>query len=177
MSEQENYEPEPLGPMTEQDADDYLKERNLLEHEIATLKAQLEEKLSHPRGLLFGLTSRHEHRLEQYVRAEAERTGRRTFPLWHGTCRLTKTGGRPVIEDEHAAVDYAEANGYERFLNPMSIRKGEYQKFAAEVLKKQGELLPGCELESERDSFSVSFKTKETDGLPDDGLPDEESGL
>lgn len=154
-------EPDALGPMTREEAEDYLRQRNHLEHEIATIKAQADAMLSPVRAELNRLNFLHEHRLEKFIRDEAEATGKKTFPFWSGTCRLRKSGGTLKITDESAAMDYAMDSGWTDAFSEV-FNKSAYKERALHALDDSGEVIPGVEIEPEGQSFSVSFKTKET---------------
>lgn len=136
------YQAEPLGPITPQEIEEYLEERNHLEHQIATIKNQAAAMISPLASRLNEINARDEQRAEVYARDEYRKDPKKkTHNFWNGTLKLTKAGGNVVLKDERQALEYAHRHSLEWLVSPPSIRLGEYQKYATQQMKTTGKMI------------------------------------
>jgi hypothetical protein len=152
----------PSEPLTKEQIELYLHQKNHLEHQIATIQAQAEAMIAPLKSALAKAKWHYEGRLELMLREKHKADGTKKIVYWNGTALLTKCGGWPKVTDSEKAVKYALEQGRKDLVIPASIAVGEYKKYAKQKYQETKEVIPGTELEPVRQSFSISAgKAKE----------------
>lgn len=135
----------------------YLRKRRHIESDIATIKAQAEQMQSPLHSKLHQLEFRWKDRIEEYIRQKAYEEDKKTLAFWGGTFRLRTNAGGAKVTDSDAALRYAMENELHTMLSEPQLRLAEYRKYAEQLLRDEGELLPGVEVTEPSDSMSLKI--------------------
>lgn len=126
-----------------------------LESRKAAAKAQAAVILRQIESDEAALHARFDAELQSWATQEIQRRGgrRKSVATLQGTLKFTTVPARLAITDESLATEAAIT------LNIVSTKPdlAAYRKRAEDALEATGEILPGCALTEERESFSIKF--------------------
>lgn len=152
----------------------YLTAQHRLQHELEVLKAQYEQKRSPYMNELNQLEFQMANRIEEYCVNKMRGEGKKTFAFWSGTATIRRYAPRLDLVSDEEAIAYLRENGFEHMMN-QSVRKSDFLRYANDLMKDSGELVPGVELTPEKEMFNLRAGAKKEvpDGLgeldPDSG--------
>jgi len=101
-----------------------------------------------------GLKFRFENQVIAWTRNQVEGSRRKSVQTLQGTVGFRKVPSRVVIDDTGKALSFAADSG---FAVQTTLNTAEYRKEAQKRLQETGEVLPGCAVAPEYESFSISF--------------------
>jgi phage host-nuclease inhibitor protein Gam len=155
--EQTNTEREAFHITDERAANWYLKRLAEIEAEKQRIQAQTDKMIKELEADAAGLRFLYEAELQEWVRQELKRKGsrRKSLHLHQGTCAFRTVPASVKVADPTAAFDYAKRHFMDCIVTTERLDLDAYKKAAGE------ELLPGMEIASERETFKVTFGTKE----------------
>lgn len=133
----------------------YLRKIAALEDEKARVKAQCEAIVKRLDGDAEGLRRLYESELQTYVRQKLadSKSRRKSVHFLQGTAQFRTVPARVVITDPQAALDYARQHLPDAVKVSESLHTDTYRA----AVEARGELLPGCDQEPERETFTLSF--------------------
>ena len=143
---------------TEEAANWYLRKQANIEAEKQRVKAQAEAIVKRLESDAESLRHLYEAELQEYVRQKLSESGnrRKSVHFLQGTCAYRTVPARLKMDEDYEGEYPAEF--YET--TPV-FQRAAYLCHAEERLQQCGELLPGVEVEPERETFSIRFGKQE----------------
>jgi phage host-nuclease inhibitor protein Gam len=101
----------------------------------------------------------YEPELQEYVRRKLAANGhrRKSVAFLQGTCACRTVPAAVKIADGKAALEYAESDYPATIRTLQTLDLTAYRERAERVYAETGELLPGVDLTTEHESFSIRF--------------------
>ena len=140
-------------------ADWLLQKYFAIDAEIALLKAQAEAAVKRLQSDREGLERLYQSELESFIRSliAQDKKGRKSLILPHGTCAVRAVPGGLRITDENAALKYARSCAKDAIRTEERLDSAKYRELAEKALQSEGEMLPGIDMQPDRESFTVKF--------------------
>lgn len=130
-------------------------EKQRIQSQAAAIVAQLDSDRA-------GLERMHEADLQEFVKNLLAGGKRKSLTLLQGTCGFRTVPGGLRVSDANAAETYAKKREWICEIVTLRFDAADYRKIAERELQETGEVLPGCDVVPERESFSIRFgKEKE----------------
>jgi phage host-nuclease inhibitor protein Gam len=159
----DNPTTEPFAIDTEARADWLLTKLAALDAEGALLKAQADAAVKRLQSDRESLLFRFGAELEAFAaqQVQADRKGRKSVILPHGTLAFRTVPASVRVSDPAAAIEAAKQFDMPNMVETREVLDtARYQKAAQQALQRQGCLLPGVEVTPARASFSIKFGGK-----------------
>jgi hypothetical protein len=134
-----------------------------IDAEIALLRSQADAAVRRLQSDREGLEHLYQSEFEAFARAAiaADKRGRKSIILPHGTCALRTVPASVRVTDATSALIWCRENRPDLVKVREEADTREYLRIAQEEMQQSGEVLPGVEVVPERESFTVRFGSKE----------------
>jgi hypothetical protein len=139
-------------------ADWLLRKYAAINAEISLIQNQAAAAVKRLQSDREGLERLYQAELEEYARQRiaADKRGRKSVILPHGTVAFRTIPAGLKIVDEQEALEWAIREG--RCYGEVKVLdKAVFRAIAGDYLNIKGELLPGVEMQPERESFGIRF--------------------
>lgn len=140
-------------------ADWLIAKYHAIDAEVKLLTEQCQAAITRLQSDREGLERLYQSELETFViaRIAADKRGRRSIILPHGTCALRKIPAGLKVIDTVKALEYARTCAQRAVCVQETLDTNVYREIAESALQGEGELLPGITRTPERDHFSIKF--------------------
>ena len=141
----------------------YLRKLANLEAETRRVKCQAERLIASLNSEAESLKRVYQGELEHWAREELSKKGnrRKTLHTLQGTLRFRHVPARLSIEEDTAALRYANESLPALVITRQELDRAAYLDEAKRRLEETGELLAGVERIPERETFTVFFAAPE----------------
>jgi len=141
---------------TEERLNWYLRKLANLDAERQRIKSQAAAMIARLDTDENGLKHRFESQVIEFTRRQIEGTRRKSYQTLQGTLSFRTVPPSLKITDEDAALTFAQKYSVCLDTAPR-LDPVKYREHAKIFLADSGELIPGVELSSSRESFSITF--------------------